>query len=95
MAFMIAACAKAASGDHYLNAARTGWTEKEEEAFQTNSWPEIERIYKEFTDELHEHDTRRKPVSQVLKDGFPTSAGTLLIVERIISRVATRVVVLR
>lgn len=95
MAFMIAASAKATSQDVYLNAECTGWTTKEDDAFQTESWPEIERLYKKFTDELHDHDSRRKPVSDILKQGFPTSAGALLIVERIIKRVATRVVVLR
>lgn len=95
MAFMIAASPKAATHDWYLDSSCMEWTLKEEDAFQTESWSEIERLYKKFTDELHEHDSRRKPVSELLRKAFPTSAGTLLIVERVIKRVATRVVVLR
>jgi mevalonate kinase len=95
MAFMIATCAKDSSKNLYLHENRLGWTFHEEDAFQTKSWPEIERIYKNFTDELHEYDSKGKPISEVLKSGFPTSNGTLVIVERTIKRVCARAVTLR
>lgn len=75
--------------DYYLNESQTGWTTDQSAAFQTNSWPEVEKIFDEYEKEFTQYETRHKPLGPHLKTVF-SMGGKLLIVESALSTVKTR-----
>lgn len=99
MAFLITAVIRADVDSwlsRYLNADLDGWVPTEVGAFQTESWPVVEREYNTLIQAAQDNSITGREASKVLKEAFaPMKQGKLMVVERVLKPVTTMAVMLK